>query len=94
MLEALREPLGSPPPLMLGLSSLPGLPRSAVILALQDCQIRLEKQAAHLRQRMDEIGFLPENIAAMFDLGLKLNQAELEWVAGFLNRLETGNGDD
>jgi hypothetical protein len=90
MLAALATPIAAPPPLLLGLSALPGLPRPLARQALQDCRRKLLAQRARLAERGAQAAALP-HVQAMFTLSLALNQAELDWLEKFLDEMEAGH---
>lgn len=90
MLVALATPISSPPPLLLGLSGLPALPTERARQALSTCRDQIRAQQQRLQQRRPPTG--PPHVQAMFDLSLRLNQVELEWIETFLQQMEVSHG--
>ena len=92
MLAALSTPIAAPPPLLLGLSAFPALPRQQALEALRACRQQLAAQRAHLAERSAQAAPLA-HVQTMFALGLELNQAELDWIEKFLQQMETSHDD-
>jgi DNA-binding PadR family transcriptional regulator len=91
-LEALANPVRCNMPFLQGLANLPGLPQADTVTAVQQYHERLVERHEHVQVRRRQLGpSLPYHVEAMFDLSLALIQAELEWVARFIQQL-TGGG--
>ena len=87
-LEALSVPGRCYPPLLLGLASLPGIPPAEALAALGQYHAALSQRLEGVQARWEEQRPVPGFVDAMFDYSLTLIQAEMAWVAGFIERLE------
>jgi DNA-binding PadR family transcriptional regulator len=91
-LAALAEPPSSNSTFLLALSNLPAVPRREASAAVRHYQDRLVERKEHLlqRQKLGE-GKFPFHVNAIFEFGLVMIHAELEWVEGFLREMEAQN---
>ncbi len=88
-LEALSTPKGGDLSFLLGMVGLPGIPKSEAILALRSYAERLSERRDRVADRWREAGDdLPVALDGLFDYSVQLAQAEIEWVQGFIGRLE------
>jgi DNA-binding PadR family transcriptional regulator len=89
IIEVLSMPQPSPRPLMLGLANIPAVTASEAIAALsrysQNLKAKMEilRTALHNKQHSH-----PYYVDAMFELGLKVIQAELESVEKFIRQIQ------
>ena len=89
IVEALSVPQPSPHPMMLGLSNLPAVTPAEAIAALRQYGKQLAEKMGMLRAVLESDSLShPYFVNAMFELGLKVMQAELEWVEKFTNQIE------
>jgi DNA-binding PadR family transcriptional regulator len=87
-LEALSAPQRCPSSLLLGLAHLPGIPPAEARAALEAYRAALGQRLEHLRERWNDQRPLPYFVDAMFDHSLTMVRAELDWVDGFIKRME------
>ena len=88
-LQALSLPKEGGLPFLLGLVGLPALPAQEAIAALRRYRDRLVDRRERVAARKSEAGpSLPLFLEGIFDYGLALAGAEIEWVEGFIERLE------
>ncbi len=90
-LAALSEPGRSYPPFLLGMSNLPGVPKSQVLDALQKYLQALSQRQEQLSENVEQQRPLPGYIDAMFDYSLTLIEAEKVWVEKFITQVEAGD---
>lgn len=88
---ALSEPQPCYPPILLGMASLPRLGQQAVIEALQTYRAKLTEQRQAMRRNQAAQPDLPYFVDAMFGYSEALIQAELDWLAEFITRVEKEN---
>jgi len=89
IIEVLSVPQPSPRPLMLGLANLPNIAPSEAIAALGQYSQNLKAKMEILRTALDNKQHShPYFVDAMFELGLKVIQAELEWVEKFMKQIQ------
>ena len=89
IIEVLSVPQPSPRPLMLALANLPSLSTEETLAALSQYR-------KHLTEKMEILRTVLENkqhshpyfVDAMFELGLMVMQAELEWVEKFTKQIQ------
>jgi DNA-binding PadR family transcriptional regulator len=88
-LEALSQPKEGGLPFMLGLVALPGLPPQQALAALRAYRGRLAARRERVAARREAAGpQLPLFLEGLFDYGLALAGAEVEWVESFIQQLE------
>jgi DNA-binding PadR family transcriptional regulator len=88
-LEALSLPSEGGLPFLLGLVGLPAIPAQEAIAALRGYRDRLVERNGRVAARKSEAGpNLPLFLEGIFDYSLALAGAEIEWVEGFIERLE------
>ncbi|HEX9674587.1 MAG TPA: PadR family transcriptional regulator [Anaerolineales bacterium] len=88
-LLALSLPSESGLPFLLGLVGLPAIPGPEAIAALKSYRDRMIDRRERVAARKDFAGpNLPLFLEGIFDYGLALAGAEIEWVEGFIERLE------
>lgn len=85
---ALSTPRGGTVPFLLGLSNLPTLSQEQIHLAMQNYQLQLEEQQQQITRKSEAQSSLPFFVQAMFDYGLKMIEAEMEWIHNFRSSLE------
>jgi DNA-binding PadR family transcriptional regulator len=90
---ALSEPQPCYPPILLGLAALPRLDAQAVIEALQAYRANITAQRETMRQNRSAQPGIPYFVEAMFEYSEALMGAELKWLAGFIQRVETENDE-
>jgi DNA-binding PadR family transcriptional regulator len=91
-LDALSVPHRCYTPFQLGLANLPGISHDEALSALGRYRDGLAERREYVRARWARgDGEFPVHVDAMFGLSLTMIEAELEWVEGFLERLEEGN---
>ena len=90
-LAALSEPGRSYPPFLLGMSNLPGVPKSQVLEALQKYHQALSQRQEQLSLNVEQQRPLPGYVDAMFDYSLTLIKAEKVWVEKFITQVEAGD---
>jgi DNA-binding PadR family transcriptional regulator len=89
IIEVLSVPQPSPRPLMLGLANLPSLSTEEALTALSQYGKHLKEKMEILRTALESKQHAhPYFIDAMFELGLMVMQAELEWVEKFTKQIE------
>jgi len=89
MVEVLSVPQPSPYPLMLGLANLP-------VLSIEETLAALSQYSKHLTEKMEILRTVhdsnlhshPYFVDAMFELGLMVMQAELEWLEKFTRQIQ------
>jgi DNA-binding PadR family transcriptional regulator len=92
--EALSTPHNCRPPLQLGLANLPLLPRSEALAALRDHHTGLDRGLAHLQAQRQRQQPLPAHVDAMFEHSIVMIEAELGWLARFIQRMEDADDQD
>jgi DNA-binding PadR family transcriptional regulator len=89
IVEVLSVPQPSPRPLMLGLANLPGLSIEETLAALSQYSQHLKEKMEILRTVHDSnLHSHPYFVDAMFELGLMVMQAELEWLEKFTRQIQ------
>jgi DNA-binding PadR family transcriptional regulator len=89
IIEVLSVPQPSPRPLMLGLSNLPSLSTEETLTALSQYSRHLKEKMEILRAVLkSNLQSHPYFVDAMFELGLMVMQAELEWVEKFTKQVQ------
>jgi DNA-binding PadR family transcriptional regulator len=89
IVEVLSVPQPSPRPLMLGLANLPTLSIEETLAALSQYSQHLKEKREMLRAALDNKQHPhPYFVDAMFELGLTMMQAELEWVEKFTRQIQ------
>ena len=89
IIEVLSVPQPSPRPLMLGLANLPSLSTEEALTALSQYGKHLKEKLEILRTALDSKQHAhPYFVDAMFELGLMVIQAELEWVEKFTKQIQ------
>ena len=89
IIEVLSVPQPSPRPLMLGLANLPSLSIEETLTALSQYRKHLTEKREILRTALDNKQHShPYFVDAMFELGLLVMQAELEWVEKFTKQIQ------
>jgi DNA-binding PadR family transcriptional regulator len=78
--------------LQLGLSNLPIISPAEAITALQTHRQALIERIRGTQATWDRQRPLPYFVDAMFDHGLTMAQAELEWIEKFIKQVEEQNG--
>ena len=91
VLDVLSVPRRWYSPLLLGLAGLPRVPRDDAVAVLQQYREALVARRGYVQDRRERQRPLPGFIDAMFDYSVALIGAELEWVGGFIERLEGGD---
>jgi DNA-binding PadR family transcriptional regulator len=89
IIEVLSVPQPSPRPLMLGLANLPSLSIEETLAALSQYRKHLTEKMGILRAVLESnLQSHPYFVDAMFELGLMVMQAELEWVEKFTRQIQ------
>ena len=91
--ELLREPVKEYTQFAAGLSFLPGLPPEEAVALLKERVRRLEEETEQMRSRLDsaiEQFNLPRLFLVEAEHELMLREAELGWVRGLVEEIETG----
>ena len=89
IIEVLSVPQPSPRPLMLGLANLPSLSIEEALAALSQYRKHLTEKMGILRAVLESnLQSHPYFVDAMFELGLLVMQAELEWVEKFTRQIQ------
>ena len=89
IIEVLSVPQPSPRPLMLGLANLPSLSIEETLAALSQYRKHLTEKMGILRAVLEsDPQSHPYFVDAMFELGLLVMQAELEWVEKFTKQIQ------
>ncbi len=89
IIEVLSVPQPSPRPLMLGLANLPSLSTEEALTALSQYRKHLTEKREILRTVLESnLQSHPYFVDAMFELGLMVMQAELEWVEKFTRQIQ------
>jgi DNA-binding PadR family transcriptional regulator len=91
--ELLREPVKEYTQFAAGLSFLPGLPPEEAVALLKERVLRLEEETEEMRSRIDsamEQFNLPRLFLVESEHELMLREAELGWVRGLVEEIETG----
>lgn len=89
-LQALSDPQPCFTLFQIGLANLPGLSKDEVLTAFYRYRQGLEERLAHIQLRQEEQRPLPVHVEAIFDHSHTLITAELAWVNGFIQKIETG----
>ena len=88
-LEALSGPHLPSTPFLLGLAGLPGLAPEEAVAALRAYQEQLSERKGRLEGRQRELGEHPPLfLEGMFDYSVRLVNTEMEWLEGFIRKLE------
>lgn len=87
--HALSRPQPCYPSILLGLAALPRLGKEDVIEALAEYRSRLLTQRQTMRRNQSDQPDQPYFVQAMFDYSEALMQAELDWLDGFSQQVET-----
>ena len=88
IVEALSVPQPSPRPLMVGLANFPTVSINEALTALGQYSEHLTEKMGMLRTALDNKQHShPYFVDAMFELGLMVMQAELEWVEKFTRQI-------
>lgn len=90
-LAALSEPVNSFPPILLGMSNLPGLPRPQVLQCLKLYREALKERKLDLDTEVEQQSPMPGFIEAMFDYSRCLIEAEMAWIEKFITQVEAGD---
>jgi len=90
-LAALSEPVNSYPPILLGMSNLPGLPRYQVLQSLEMYRDALKERMLDLITKVEQQSPIPGFIEAMFDYSRNLIEAEMAWIEKFITQVEAGD---
>lgn len=88
-LDALRQPESPASGFLLGLSVFPSFKPEDAEAALRECMEQLHVRLANVMARREAQQPLPPYVDAMFDYSLNLIQAEIDWLAAFLESIET-----
>lgn len=89
IIEVLSVPQPSPYPLMLGLANLPTISSKEALTALNQYGQHIKEKREILRTALDSKQHAhPYFVDAMFELGLIVMQAELEWVEKFTRQIQ------
>jgi len=89
IIEVLSVPQPSPRPLMLGLANLSSLSSDEALTALSQYGEHLKEKIGLLRAVLDsDQNSHPYFVDGMFELGLTVMQAELEWVEKFTRQIQ------
>jgi DNA-binding PadR family transcriptional regulator len=94
LIEALSVPWRGSPSLMLGIGNLPAVSPAEAIAALQQYRDTLAIRLARVEDRWESQRPLPYFVDALFDYTITLVQAEMDWVAGFIEQVEEQNTQD
>ena len=94
LLEALSVPWRGYPPLMLGISNLPAIPPDKAVAALQKYRDELAARLESVQATWESQRPMPYFVDALFDYGIVLGTAELEWIEKFIKQLEEQNGQE
>ncbi len=90
-LATLSEPVNSYPPILLGMSNLPGLPRPQVLQSLEKYYDALNERKLDMVTRVEQQSPMPGFIEAMFDYSRNLIEAEMTWIEKFITQVEAGD---
>ncbi len=89
IIEVLSVPQPSPHPIMLGLANIPTLSIEETLAALSQYSQHLKEKREILRTALDNKQHAhPYFVDAMFELGLTMMRAELEWVEKFTRQIQ------
>jgi len=89
IIEVLSMPQPSPHPLILGLANMPAVSSEEALTALSQYSEHLKEKTEMLRTALDNKQHShPYFVNAMFELGLAVMQAELEWVEKFTRQIQ------
>ena len=91
-LAALSTPQDGSSPFLLGLSSLPALPRDQALSALKTYASRKGERLARMLESAETQRPLPPVAETLFDYSRMMAQAELNWIKGFIQQLEAEYG--
>lgn len=94
IVEALSVPARWYSPLLLGLAGLPRIARAEAVTALWHYHDAVAERRDHVQGNWEHQRPLPDHVDAMFDYSLALIKAELEWVQGFIRRMEVDDVQD
>lgn len=88
ILDVLTNPRPHYDPFQLGLSSLPAVSSQEALDALHIRRERLSQTLEHLAARRENTQIsAPPQVDAMFDLSMKLIEAEVQWLDNYIARL-------
>ncbi|MBN2007034.1 MAG: DUF4872 domain-containing protein [Anaerolineae bacterium] len=88
ILESLSMPQRCFPPLLLGISTLPGIPAEAAVAALRQYIAELDKRLSHAKARWEAQKPLPYFVEALFTYSITLAQTERDWIEQFIKEVE------
>ena len=91
VLDALSTPRRCYPSLQLGLANLPGIPPAEAVAALGRYRDALADRLEQIGANRERQQPLPYFVEAMFEHSLALIQAELAWVQGFIEQMQSGD---
>jgi len=89
VLDALSTPRRYYPSLQLGLANLPGIPPAEAVAALGRYRDALAARLEQIGANRERQHPLPYFVEAMFEHSLALIQAELAWVQGFIEQMQS-----
>ncbi len=89
VLDALSTPRRCYPSLQLGLANLPGIPPAEAVAALGRYRDALADRLEQIGANRERQRPLPYFVEAMFEHSLALIQAELAWVQGFIEQMQS-----
>ncbi len=90
-LAALTTPQSGSSSFLLGLSNYPVLRREQVLSALHSYAEQLEERVNHMLANAERQRPLPPHVEAMFDYSQVLQEAELNWIRNFIQKVEAGH---
>ncbi len=91
VLDALSTPRRYYPSLQLGLANLPGIPPAEAVAALGRYRDALAARLEQIGANRERQQPLPYVVEALVEPSLALIQAELAWVQGFIEQLQSGD---
>jgi DNA-binding PadR family transcriptional regulator len=93
-LKALSTPVGGSDPFLLGLAGLPAFSGEQAAAALRLYRRNLAQRRDLIRDRWQAAGeHLPLFLEGMFDFSVSMLEARMDWVGGFLAKIEVGEGE-
>jgi len=87
-LKALSEPVAMHPPVLVGLANTNVVGRSAATAALRERSTRLQGELVRIAAAAENQPMANPVVDALFDHGMSLLRAELDWVARTIGKLE------
>ena len=89
-LKTLTIPERSPTPILLGISALPAFPPDQAIQALTEYLGKLYHRRDQVKANWERQSLepLPYFVDAMFDYSITLIDAEIDWLTGFIQRVQ------